>query len=289
MRAQRCWMHSFTNGNDEMNSSPITRSGWASLPTDTPVDDFVHAIRSGLPVHTIATPRHGLITAPSGSAPESVCGGRYEAFDFVPAVDGTEIVGAFAKSVHGRVFEPLRESVLVEADSSLLDFIGHADSRPYAFLISERKIIGFATHADLQKMPVYTAIFAVASAVEMLLIRWIRLKVNGDDEAWLQFVEKDRKQIEKFYKESEEGNVALDRLSCANLSQEVEAARGLRLIDAGSLWDDKLESLIALRNQVCHCKEIALNECRVKVLSRTVRGALEVALFLSERLKGLST
>ena len=261
---------------------------WASLPTATPADEFLREVHAGLLVRTIATLRDDLETLPENSPPERLKHPKLDEFDFIPATAAgrKEIVGIYKKVRDKRVFEPLRESFLVAANSSLIEFIRTADSRPFALLVDNREIFGLVTHADLQRLPVYTAIFAVISAVEMQLIAWIRLATKGDERQWIDSLSAgDRHSVETRFKSSQHANVALDLLSATTLEQEVAAARYLKLIEAGKRNDSLLGLVIDCRNSVFHCKEIALDSKRIKDLARAVNAALELSEFLTAQLK----
>ena len=262
----------------------MTKS-WASSPTDMPAEEFLQAIRVAIPVSTISTARSLLVTLPNDCPSSVFSEAKYEPYDFIPVTKGDEIVGVYEKSANGRVFLPLTESILIESDSSLMEFVAHADERPLALLVKERQIVGLVTHADLQKLPVYTVAFAMASVVEMQLMAWIRETTKrshpGDEDAWMKYVD-NRQTIENHYQSSKKANVAIDKLSCASFSEEVDAAVGLGLI---SDREPELRKLIQLRNAVCHGKEIALVKERVEVLSSTIRSAGDLAIYISDKRK----
>ena len=69
------------------------RVTWANKPLDTPAHEVIAAVRSGIPVKSIATPRAELVTRQKYLWPGCVDDPELEPFDLIPVTVGDEIVG----------------------------------------------------------------------------------------------------------------------------------------------------------------------------------------------------
>src|SRR5690606_4928245 len=104
-------------------------------------------------------------------------------FDQVPLTEGDRIVAVF---VRGEGVVELREDLFMAADAPLLTFLKTADRQRFRFLMEGEGISGLVTLSDIQKLPVYSVLFSLVVAAEMLLMDWIRKASGGDDEVWLR-------------------------------------------------------------------------------------------------------
>ena len=144
------------------------------------------------------------------------------------------------------------------SDASLLSFVQNADNQKFALLVRESQIMGIVTLSDIQKLPVYCVLYSLLMAVEMLLMELIRKSCPADHpDKWIDHLDKRvQKSIEGYWKQAQQKNVALDKLSCASFGNELIAAQGLRLLSSSE--SAALLRLNELRDLVCHGKEIAL-------------------------------
>jgi CBS domain len=96
-----------------------------------------------------------------------------EGFDFLPVVEmssgsNEKIVGLLStKAISlnsqkadkvGSIFRPLSEELVIGADSSILEFVSDADSKPCRLVVSGARIEGLVSLSDLQKLPVRAAL-----------------------------------------------------------------------------------------------------------------------------------
>ena len=257
---------------------------WANKPLDPPASDVVAAVRSGIPVKSIATPRAELVSREKCLWPGCVDEPELEPFDYVPVTVGDEIVGLGDRLSGG--LRDLSEAMLLSSDSGLLSYVEIADRQQFAFLVEHNRIAGLVTLSDIQKLPVYCVVFALLMSVEMLLMEWIRRECRMEPDRWLsQLDDESRRRIEKHWKRAQQRNVALDRLSCASFADELNAARRLRLFSAKPDAIDTLERLKDLRNLICHGMEIALTPDRALEIPADVRAALRIQRLLEDDLK----
>jgi hypothetical protein len=270
-----------------MVAPAVAMSRWAANPLGTPASVFVTAVRSGTPVALIATPRAALACRPKSrwrgiqNDPELV------EFDQVPLTnrDGVSIEGVFIRDT-GLV--ELQESMFMASDAPLISFLESADQQRFRFLLDDRSISGLVTLSDIQKLPVYSVLFGLVIAVEMLLVEWIRRSCGSSENAWLEHLNKtQRGGVERHWKDASDRNLALDRLSCASFGQEIQAARGLGLFKGSEAHHEKLKALEALRHQICHAAEIALTPEQALTIPNQVRNAHATASWLHGQIEEL--
>lgn len=258
---------------------------WASRALGTPATEVIAAVRTGITVESIATPRALLAVRQKDRWPDFKDDTELKEFDNVPVMEGDEIVGVYDRE--GGYIRDLSEAMFMASDASLLSFVENADTRTFALVVRESQIVGIVTLSDIQRLPVYCVLYSLLMSVEMLLIECVRLACKGNPDKWMAYLNKEaKKKIEGHWKQSQEKNVALDRLSCASFAHELTAARGLGLFSSNE--STTLERLNELRNLICHGKEIALTPKRALEIPALVRDALGIQDALDKKLKGLA-
>jgi hypothetical protein len=256
---------------------------WASPPLGTSASDFLVALRSETPVALVATPRAEFRCerVTRWRAIESDAG--LTDFDQVPltTADG-EIEAVF---VRGKGVVRLREAMFMASNAPLISFLESADQQRFRFLLEEHKVSGMVTLSDVQKLPVYSVLFGLLIAIEILLMDWIRKTLGADRDAWLcQLNVGQRSSIDKHWKRATKSNIAIDRLSCASFGQEIRAASGLGLFKGDDGRQQSFKALRTLRNQICHAMEFALTPEQALTIPALVRDAEAVATWLQERI-----
>jgi CBS domain-containing protein len=258
---------------------------WASKTLGTPASEVIAAVRMGITVQSIATPRSDLVLREKDHWPDFVNDAKLADFDHVPVTENDEIVGMYDREKG--TLRDLSESMFMAADASLLGYLEIADSRNFAFLVSESRIVGIVTLSDIQKLPVYCVLFSLLISVEMLLMECIRAACHDDPKKWISHLDKKQQEkIEDYWNESQQKNIALlDKLSCASFWHELTAAQGLELITADEF--STLDRLKELRDSIAHGKEIAFTPDHALEIPARVREASEIQDVLQEKLKGL--
>jgi hypothetical protein len=240
-------------------------------------------------VSLIATPRAELKCRPFGEWEDLGAHPDFADFDQVPLTDdqGQRIEAVFVRE-QGRL--ALREDMFIAADAPLLSFLESADQQRFRFLLMDSTVSGMVTISDIQKLPVYSVLFSLLIAVEMSLMEWIRKRCGKDQDAWLaKLKEKQRKNVEDYWKQAQEKNLNIDRLNCASLHHEIVAAEGFGLFTGHAAQQKRLQDLKALRNMVYHAAEFAPNaEEAIKIPAR-VRDAHTVVAWLQEQIEKQST
>jgi hypothetical protein len=259
---------------------------WASKTLGTPANEVIAAVRTGITIQSIATPRAKLVMREKGHWPNFKDEAELADFDHVPVTEGDEIVGIYDRE-EGKTLRDLSESMFMAADASLLGYLEIADSRKFAFLVRESQIVGIVTLSDIQKLPVYCVLFSLLISVEMLLMECIRAACHDDPDKWMAYLDTGAKdKIEWYWRQAQQKNIALlDKLSCASFWNEMIAAQGLGLVTEDEFAT--LEGLKELRDSTAHGKEIAFTPDRALEIPARVRDAMEIQAVLQEKLKGL--
>jgi len=253
---------------------------WASNPLGTPSGEVIAEVRTGISVASIMTPRDKLVTRQKRDWPNFTNDPDLKEFDHVPITEGDEIVGVFDRG--SGELRDLSEAMFLASDASLLSFVEKADQQKFAFLVRESRIAGIVTLSDIQRLPVYCVLFSLLMTAEMLLMEWIRKSCRDHPEKWLEKLDPSAKgRIDRFWRQAQDKNLALDKLSCASFADELTAAEGLGLDpDAHA----SLKRLKNLRDMVCHGMEIALTPERAIEIPAYVRGAVHAQDLLNHAL-----
>ena len=261
---------------------------WASPALGTSGTEFLAAIRSEIPVALIATPRADLKCHRKNRWQEIEHDRDLADFDHVPLIDdlGVKIEAVF---IRGTGLVALREDMFMASDAPLISFLESADQQKFRFLLGDCSVSGMVTLSDVQKLPVYSVLFSLLNAVEMVLMDWVRNACGANKDCWLQYLSKaQQKAIERHWDKALEENLAIDRLSCATFGQEIQAADGLGLFKDASEYRERFEVLAKLRNTVYHAAEFALTPEQALKLPKHVRDAQMVTAWLQRRIEGLA-
>lgn len=257
---------------------------WACKPLGTPADEVIAAVRTGITIESIATPRAILVVREKGHWPDFKDEAELEDFDRVPVMQGDEIVGIYDRDTG--TLRDLSESMFMAADASLLGYLEIADKRTFALLVRESQIVGIVTLSDIQKLPVYCVLFSLLMSVEMLLMELIRRDCDDVPNKWMDHLHpKTKAKIDEYWIQAQKENIGIDRLSCASFGDELTAAQGLGLLAPDETAT--LRRLKKLRNDVFHGKEIGLVPDRALEIPARVRDAMTIQAVLQEKLKGL--
>lgn len=260
---------------------------WASPVLRISASNFLASIRSAIPVAIIATPRADFRCRPKSRWRGIQSDLELADFDQVPLTDADNVY-IEAVFVRGTGLVDLREDMFMASDGPLISFLETADQQRFRFLVENSKVSGMVTLSDIQRLPVYSVLFSLVLAVEMLLMDWIRKTCGADENAWLEHL--DRRQqgvIEKHWNETLKKNLAIDHLSCATFGQEIRAAVGLGLFRNNDKRHVSFKELETLRNKICHAAEFALAPEQALTIPRHVRDAQAVATWLQTQIERL--
>jgi hypothetical protein len=255
---------------------------WASPVIDSQAGETLQAVRAQGSVSLIATARPRLLCRAATDTADIDADPALSDFDQGPltGVDGQRIEAMF---VRGTGCVPLHADMFMAADAPLIAFVESADRQPFRLLIAHGEVVGLVTLSDLQRLPVYSLLFGLVIAVEALLVEWVRRACRIDAGAWLRHLDTGRqREVERHFEKAKTANVAIDRLSCASFTDEINAALGLGLLAQGDEHHARLQALVELRNDVCHAKEFAHTPERARLVPARVRDADTLANWLQE-------
>lgn len=271
-----------TQKSKPINACESTIDRWASQPLKTSAKDFLAAIRSEIPVSLIATPRNEIICESKRNWKSIDSNPKFIDFDQVPLIDKERhIVGVYLRE---KGCLDLREDMFMAADAPLLSFLESADKDRFRFLMVDNAVSGIVTISDIQKLPVYSVLFSLVVAVEMLLMEWIRKTCRTNPNEWLsQLSKNDRNRIEGYWQDAVSENLAIDHLSCASFGQEIKAAKSLGLFKNNDSQFENIKALEKLRNKVCHAKEFASNLPQALKIPSEARNAHSIIIWLQEQ------
>jgi hypothetical protein len=145
---------------------------------------------------------------------------EYSPFDFIGVSDGTSVVGLLdrraARVANGdhisEIYDSLSERNLISEESGVLEFLLKANSSPARLVLSGDEIKGIVTIADLQKLPVRTAVFAMIMHLELLMTGVLRsLYAEKDDIFNLIPSATRRADLRKKYQELIKSDMCIDQ------------------------------------------------------------------------------
>jgi hypothetical protein len=160
-------------------------SRWASPVVDGEGLRALEAAQSLGPVALIATPRQALQCRPARDWKAIANDPTLDDFDQVPltAPDSANITSVF---IRGQGRTALSADMFMAADAPLLAFVETADTRRYRLLVSGGAVVGMVTLSDLQRLPVFSLLFSLHIAVEVLLVEWIRGACAKTPDIWME-------------------------------------------------------------------------------------------------------
>ena len=269
-----------------MNAEPLT---WAARPLDVDHAAVFSSFERAASVSLIATfePELKCCTTTDRLA-DVVSRPDLVEFDFLPVRRGREIVGllnraeqaseanAETSDAHRTVSDAMHsldESILMSSESSLLAFVASADVHPCRLIISETRINGIVTVADIQKLPVRPVLFLLVTHLEMLMAEALRAAFPGS-EGWLDHLKPPRRKgLEKKWLALQDRDMALDRLVAAEFCDKKEAVvgSGIPLPCGKDKSARQIEQIEELRNGLAHAGEYAGTREAAARCAETVR------------------
>jgi hypothetical protein len=206
-----------------------------------------------------------------------------EAFDFLPVIDGTRIVGMFNVAEYRdrrtldtvwRRYSPLSEEYLIGADASILDFVLDADQRRCRLVISGPKIIGLVSLSDLQKLPVRAALFALVTGFEITMAELIR-RLLPTDRDWLDLLADSRqKKIEDEKSRAKKEDVYVDSLLFTQFCDKRDILKQNIREDDQQSFNESLIRIERLRNSIAHANDYASSPFEAEKVWEIVRELL---------------
>lgn len=183
-----------------------------------------------------------------------------ESIDQIPILDDRRIVALWEHSGEWKR-RPLDDSILVSADAPLWDFIHTVHEQPYRLVVDKTAIAGIVTWSDLLKLPVLVLAFSLLAELELAMNRRI-LELHKAD-SWVSLL--DRKvQATISYRRGklEAENLTLPSIELADLGHKATVLR--ETLGADRDFENELEKVVKLRNDVDHVKDIVRSDADLK-------------------------
>lgn len=147
---------------------------------------------------------------------------------------------------------PLAENMLLAADASIVEFVKHADLRPFALVVEKQDIKGIVTLSDLQKLAVRPTLFSLLTLVEMLLDEWVLLNFQ-DDDAWLKLLSEERQsEIRIAFTKLRKKNLVVNMITATEFNDKITVATQMAHFPGGANAKNELHAIRQLRNSLSH-------------------------------------
>lgn len=266
-------------------TKPLT---WAARPLDVDDAAVFSSFERAASVSLIATFEPGLeCCTTTDRLADVVNRSDLAQFDFLPVRNSREIVGLLNRAEQAseanivnsaaqrtvrEAMHSLDESILMSSDSSILAFVASADEHPCRLIISETRINGIVTVADIQKLPVRPVLFLLVTHLEMLMAEALRVAFP-DSEGWMAYLKPQRcEALEKRWLALQDRDMALDRLVAAEFCDKKEALVGseIPLRHGKDKSARQIEQIEELRNGLAHAGEYAGTRMAAARCAKTV-------------------
>ncbi len=264
-------------------------TSWAARPLDIDHAAMFASFERAANVLLIATFEPLLMCCTEAENLADVVGRSvFAPYDFLPVRQGEEIVGLLNRTNEARALDsdatephrtvldamhPLEEAILISSEASLLTFVASADEHPCRLVISETKIDGIVTVADIQKLPVRPILFLLVTHLEMLMAEALRAAFP-DGDGWLRCLKPPRRKLlEEKCVALRHGDMELDKLVAAEFCDKKEALIGsnVPLLCGNGKAAEQIERIEELRNQLAHAGEYAGTREAAAHCAKTVR------------------
>lgn len=269
---------------------------WWSSPDTTP--ETAAAVQAGLTVRMVMTERQHLMTCRASESVGSIMAKNVNQFSFLPVVKDEVIRGLYnaerwfvevppaPEAAVGEDFEVLTEDHLIGADTSLLDFVLSAAERP-RLVVAGSQIVGLVCLADLNKLPVRTALFGLVTTLEMLMAERIENWSNGVAECWLATLSCGRrKKVEKKITRLRKDDMLVSEIMATEFEDKVDVIVKRGMLE-GSKTGLRKEfwPITKLRNALAHAGTFAATRAEAGQVPRTVEAMLKFMDQLRRRLQ----
>ena len=247
---------------------------------------FLHR---GLTVELIATPREDLTMCNPDHPLVDVLNNSSESYDYLPVVDTGTIVGLlharplrdgdhpFPAGPVRQYMEQLSDRNLIGADATILDFILDLDSKPFRLVVSKATIAGLVTWADIQKLPVRAAIFALVTGLEITMTKAI-VKQYPNDKDWLIHLSTERQnKIQEYYSDACNNDSVVDRVLYTQFCDKTTIIRrAFEFNTSKTQLKKRFGRMERLRNAVAHAHDYASTVTLAQEVATTIRYLLQL-------------
>lgn len=254
---------------------------WASMPLEGNAERVLSSLEQGLNVGLIATFDLACCDADERVA-DVLARQNLAAFDHVPVTRGGDIVGLLSRtsamerdsSWVREAMDFLQGNMLISSGAGILSFIESADSIECRLVLRGSRVDGIVTLSDLQKLPVRPAIFLLITHLELLMLAWLRKRIEQTSETEVldKLAESRRETLEGEWERLQTEDLAIDRLSATQFcdKRELLVKLGFPVPSKGAARK-QLKEIENLRNSVAHAGDYALTRDNALSTVATVR------------------
>lgn len=278
------------------------RNGWPSKSVAEP--DLMVALQDRLSVALIATPRQALRVCRVDETVANVMARNEEGFDYFPITDtaphgGERIVGLIelvpylsGKPRDGTVRDlmlPLSEDNMIGADAGILSFVRTADRHGCRLVISGAEVSGLVCLADLQRLPVRVALFAMITHLEMTMAEAIRREFNGTDGWKGRLSDERKKKLACQQRAARFADNWVDDLLLTQFADKKAIIKKSRSFTASkSRFETEMREAQSLRDNLAHANDFARERDAAAKVCTTVRIVEDWIQWLNEWRPGRS-
>ena len=253
---------------------------WAK-PADIGLE-ALERVQRGLTVSSIMTPRRDFKTCRPEDIAREVNSRNVQKYSYLPVLDESGAILGLYKAEKwfeeeapdqpiGVDFEPLQDAPVINADSTIIEFLQTADEKPTRLVVSGPCVVGLVGLSDLQQLPVQAALFTLIVSLETAMARRIEVEWPDGTGGWcILLSKKRRKEVRQRIRESKSGDGFVSKILCTQLVDKCTIVRKRHLI-AGSQTqlERDFSDIRKLRDQLAHANYLlatpreALKVCSV--------------------------
>jgi hypothetical protein len=235
--------------------------------------DLIAALQDRLSVALIATPRAAQCTCCEDEMVADVMARNGDGFDYFPVTDTAaqgrrHIIGLIrlVPYLNGRPpagsireqMSPLSEDDLIGADAGILTFVRTADRHACRLVISGAEVSGLVNLADLQKLPVRAALFAMIIHLEMTMTEVIRREFGATDGWKKRLSENRRTKLDGQRCRAQAADTWIDDLLLTQFADKTAIIRKSPSFSASKAqFQNQMHEAQTLRNDLAHANDYA--------------------------------
>ncbi len=184
---------------------------------------------------------------------------KFDGIDQIPLVEGERIVAIWERGRKSK--RPLDDSLLVSADAPLWDFIHTVHEQSYRLVVEKTKVNAIVTWSDLLKVPVFVLAFSLLAELELAMNR--RILEQYKDDSWIGLLDTQAQGTIAYRREKmEKKNLKLPAIEAADLWHKATVLQ--RMLGASRDFDEDLDKVVKLRNDVDHVKDMVQADTDLK-------------------------
>jgi CBS domain len=224
---------------------------------DTEFEAALWAMEGSFHVRLIGTFAPDLVWAPPHVEATPWLAQNNPDFDQFPVKERDGTIGILLREGdHGgktvrEAMLPLREGLIVSADTPIADLIPQLRENNYRLVLRGGRIDGLVTQSDLLKLPVRMLLFGLISHLELCLRALIRERAPWPK--WLELLQPDsRRALRAKLDDLKNARLEPDPLEFTNFSDVVHALA--QQPDFAGGFKAEMEEIRNLRNDIAHAK-----------------------------------